>query len=105
MIRSVCLVTLAVASCTPPPAPPVAPPAAPSAPAAPPVASVPTTPPEPTPPTLRLPAGARPTHHTVELTIDPASEDFAGTITPELDRAAPTPVLRVHGHQLPTHEP
>ena len=41
--------------------------------------------PDPTPPTFRLPAVARPLHETVDLAIDPASEDFTGTITTELD--------------------
>jgi alanyl aminopeptidase len=53
-----------------------------------------------TPPTLRLPAGARPLRHTVELTIDPAIEDFTGAITTELEITAPLDTLWLDGNEL-----
>ena len=55
--------------------------------------------PEPAP-TLRLPAVARPVKHAVELTIDPASEDFTGTITTELEIIAPMTTLWLDAKEL-----
>ena len=56
--------------------------------------------PAPTPPDLRLPTTVRPTHNTVELTLDPASEDFSGTITTALEIAAPTDVIWLNGDEI-----
>jgi alanyl aminopeptidase len=42
---------------------------------------------------LRLPAVAKPTRHEVDLTVDPASQDFSGTITMLIDVAQPTTLL------------
>jgi alanyl aminopeptidase len=42
----------------------------------------------------------RPTHNTVELTLDPASEDFAGTITTALEITAPTDVIWLNGDEI-----
>jgi cytosol alanyl aminopeptidase len=53
-----------------------------------------------TPPALRLPGGARPLRYDVELTLDPASEDFAGTIGIELELAAPTRVLWLSAEEI-----
>jgi alanyl aminopeptidase len=53
-----------------------------------------------TPPPLRLPGGARPLRYDVELTLDPASEDFAGTIGIELELAAPTRVLWLNADEI-----
>jgi alanyl aminopeptidase len=64
-------------------------------PASPPVAETP-----PTPPELRLPDGARPTHEDVELTIDPATEDFTGKITTALELTKPTKVLWLNADEL-----
>jgi alanyl aminopeptidase len=89
----------ALAACgtsTPPQAPakPVAPQAAaPTAPQA-----------DPTPPTLRLPTVARPRSHAVELTIDPALEDFSGAITTDLEITAPLTVLWLNGEELAIDE-
>jgi alanyl aminopeptidase len=55
--------------------------------------------PDPTP-TLRLPTVARPARYAVELTIDPAREDFTGTITTELEITAPITTLWLHGQEL-----
>jgi len=55
---------------------------------------------DPAPPVLRLPAVARPLKHAVELTIDPAREDFAGTITTELEITAPVTTLWLDGKEL-----
>ena len=55
---------------------------------------------DPAPPVLRLPAVARPIKHAVELTIDPASEAFAGTITTELEITAPVTTLWLDGKEL-----
>ncbi|HEU0033437.1 MAG TPA: M1 family metallopeptidase [Kofleriaceae bacterium] len=73
--------------------PPVQPPAKPAPAETTPVA-------DPTPPELRLPTTVKPLRHEVELTIDPATEDFSGRITIELDIAAATPVIWMHGHEL-----
>jgi cytosol alanyl aminopeptidase len=54
----------------------------------------------PTPPDLRLPTIVRPTHNTVELTLDPASEDFTGTITTVLEIAQPTDVIWLNGDEI-----
>ncbi|HEX2688502.1 MAG TPA: M1 family metallopeptidase [Kofleriaceae bacterium] len=68
--------------------------------AAPPVQPVQPPAADPTPPALRLPAVARPIKHVLELTIDPASEEFAGTITMELEIVAPVTTLWLHGKEL-----
>jgi alanyl aminopeptidase len=78
--------------------------AAPTAPPAPPpvadVAHVDPPAPPPTPPELRLPTTVRPTRNTVELAIDPTSEDFTGTITSDLAIAAPTRVVWLNGTEI-----
>jgi len=56
--------------------------------------------PAPTPPELRLPATVRPTHNLVDLTIDPAREDFTGTITSTLEIEKPTDVIWLHGDEI-----
>jgi alanyl aminopeptidase len=56
--------------------------------------------PDPAPPELRLPATIRPTRHDVTLTLDPASADFTGTITIELDVLEPTSVVWLHGEEI-----
>jgi alanyl aminopeptidase len=55
---------------------------------------------EPRPPALRLPGGARPLRYDVDLTIDPAREDFAGTIVAELELAAPTRVVWLNAEEI-----
>jgi alanyl aminopeptidase len=55
---------------------------------------------EPAPPALRLPAVARPLRYEVELTIDPASEDFRGTIAMPLELAAPARVLWLNAKEI-----
>ena len=45
------------------------------------------------PPSLRLPAVAKPTRHEVDLTIDPAAQDFSGSIAIQLEVAQPTNLL------------
>ncbi|HEU4729593.1 MAG TPA: M1 family metallopeptidase, partial [Kofleriaceae bacterium] len=88
-----------IAACGPgaKPAPAVAPPIA-AAPAAARLAAAP--PKDPAPPVLRLPSVARPIKHAVELTIDPVSEDFTGTITTELEITAPASVLWLDGKEI-----
>ena len=78
----------APAPTTPPPVP-VAPPATVAAPAA-----------APTPPELRLPPVARPVRNEVELTIDPTTEDFTGSITTPLQILTPTDVIWLNGLEL-----
>src|SRR5690349_20397544 len=60
--------------------------------------------PRPTPnmtsPTLRLPTGVKPTRNTVELTLDPASEDFTGTIVSELELAAQTDIVWLNADEI-----
>jgi alanyl aminopeptidase len=73
--------------------------------AAQPAAPAPTAPQaDPTPPTLRLPTVARPRSHAVELTIDPALEDFTGAITTDLEITAPFTVLWLNGEELAIDE-
>ena len=47
----------------------------------------------PPPPELRLPEGVRPVRQSVELTLDPDAEPFAGRVEIELDVARETPVV------------
>src|SRR4051812_5963384 len=55
----------------------------------------------PPPPQLRLPADiAKPTHEEVDLVLDPASEDFSGVITTELDVLKPTKVLWLNADEI-----
>jgi len=75
-------------------------PAAAPAPTPAPVAVAPAPKAAPTPPDLRLPTTVRPTHNTVELTLDPASEDFTGSITTALDIAQPTDVIWLDGDEI-----
>jgi alanyl aminopeptidase len=55
---------------------------------------------DPAAPELRLPTVARPLSNAVELTIDPVSEDFSGTITTELEIAAPMTALWLDGKEI-----
>ena len=55
---------------------------------------------EPKPPTLRLPDGARPTHATVELTIDPAQDHFVGVEDLDLDVKGPLATLWLNADEL-----
>jgi aminopeptidase N len=57
-----------------------------------------------TPPDLRLPTTAKPTRNTIELVLDPSSEDFSGTIAIDLDVGAPTPVLWLNAHEITVDE-
>ena len=88
---------LAVVSCSSPaPRPaPVAP-----APPAPVVVTPPAPPAAPTPPALRLPTTVRPTSNVVVLTIDPASEDFSGSITTAIAVDQPTTVIWLNGDEI-----
>lgn len=94
------MVILAVVACGPVKAPPAvqepAPPAGPAPGAAgPEVADA-----ELKPPALRLPAGARPLRYEVELTLEPAREDFAGSIVIELELAQPTRLLWLSAEEI-----
>lgn len=51
-------------------------------------------------PKLRLPPIARPLRHDVELTFDPAREDFTGKITIDLEIAQRSDVLWLHAKDL-----
>jgi len=55
---------------------------------------------EPKPPTLRLPDGARPTHATVELTVDPAQDSFSGVEDLALAVKAPLATLWLNADDL-----
>ena len=72
-----------------------APPASPS-----PASSPAAAPTPPAPPQLRLPANVRPTRNVVELTIDPSTQDFTGTITSSLEIATPTDVIWLNGDEI-----
>jgi alanyl aminopeptidase len=74
----------------PTPAPPIA--TAPAEPAEPPA--------DPDPPELRLPTTVHPTHYDVDLALDPASEDFTGTITIALAFDAPSEVVWLNAKEL-----
>ena len=96
-LRTIAIAALtACGSGSSPPAtarPAAAPPAAPAA-------AAPAPEQAPTPPTLRLPAGARPLKNAVELTIDPAVEDFTGAITTDLEISAPLATLWLDGNEI-----
>ena len=79
-------------------APPPPPPSSGSD-AAPPVAAAP-----PEAPQLRLPTYARPLHEDVDLTLDPASEDFKGKITTELDITESKPVIWLNADEITVDE-
>jgi cytosol alanyl aminopeptidase len=84
---------------------PVAPGGTPPAPAVQPAPATPPAPaPDPTAPALRLPAVARPVRYAVELVIDPAIEEFSGTITTELEITAPMATLWLDGKELTIDE-
>ncbi len=85
---------LAACSATAPKPVPLPPPAPPPIP----VAETPKPPPQA--PELRLPTAVRPTHNTVDLTIDPATEDFTGAITTTLEITAPTDVIWLNGDEI-----
>ena len=96
MSRLAPLLLIAACSSTPAraPAPPAPPPEKP-APAPAPVAKAP-----PTPPELRLPTTVQPKHNTVDLTIDPTTEDFTGTIATELEIEKPTDVIWLDADEI-----
>jgi alanyl aminopeptidase len=54
----------------------------------------------PAPPDLRLPTNVRPTRNAVELTIDPTTEDFTGSITTSLEVTTPTDVIWLNADEL-----
>jgi alanyl aminopeptidase len=93
MSRLTGLFVVAACSSAAPRATPPAPPPAP-------VVAAPVAKPAPTPPDLRLPTTVRPTHNTVELTLDPSSEDITGTITTTIEIAAPTDVIWLNGDEI-----
>jgi alanyl aminopeptidase len=91
-------IALAVASCSSPAAPRTT--ASPAPPPTP-VAVTPAPPPAvPTPPALRLPTTVRPTSNVVDLTIDPATEDFTGSITSAIVIDQPTQVIWLNGDEI-----
>ncbi|MDQ3335682.1 MAG: M1 family metallopeptidase [Myxococcota bacterium] len=55
---------------------------------------------EPTPPEMRLPKTARPIRNTVELTLDPATEVFSGSIAIDLEVTGPLDVLWLNGTDI-----
>ena len=61
-------------------------------PAPPPVAAKPVAA-DPKPPEFRLPTTAHPTRYQVDVTVDPTSDDFTGTITSELEFTSASSVL------------
>ncbi len=87
---------IAVVACGPSTKPPPASPPVAATKPAPPPAPVP----PPAPPELRLPNVASPLHNTVELAIDPASEEFTGTITTDLEITKPLSLLWLNGKEL-----
>src|SRR2546423_12759422 len=89
------LVILLVA-CSAPPKPAPAPPSPPT----PPTEAKAEPEPDPSPPALRLPATVRPLRHDVELTIDPASEDFTGKIDIDVEVTAPTKVVWLNQEEI-----
>ncbi|CAN5186784.1 hypothetical protein BH11MYX1_BH11MYX1_05460 [soil metagenome] len=78
---------------SPEPAPP-----APTA-ASTPVAATPLTA-EPQPPAFRLPSTAHPIRYQVDLTIDPANEDFTGAITSEHEITGASSVLWLNATEI-----
>jgi aminopeptidase N len=55
---------------------------------------------DPTPPQLRLPSTVRPIRNVVDLTIDPATEVFSGSIAIDVDVTAPLDVLWLNQLEL-----
>ncbi|MFL5272576.1 MAG: peptidase M1, partial [Anaeromyxobacteraceae bacterium] len=49
---------------------------------------------------LRLPEGVSPVHYAVRLTLDPKADRFRGTSTVDVDLAAPTRAIWLHGRDL-----
>ncbi len=58
----------------------------------------------PTPPKLRLPELARPTRYEVDLQLDPAKEDFTGTISIDLHLVQATDLIWLNGEELSVQE-
>src|SRR5688500_4013008 len=56
--------------------------------------------PDPTPPELRLPATVKPLRNEVVLTLDPATEDFTGTIAIDLELTEPTSVVWLNQEEI-----
>ena len=98
------VVAFALAACggaTPPSPAPPGPGSSTTAPATPDRAATrPAAAPAPARPTLRLDRSVVPTQYTVELTVDPAREDVAGTITIEVQLDRPTTDIWMHGKAL-----
>jgi alanyl aminopeptidase len=62
--------------------------------------AAPPPPANPTPPSLRLPATAKPLRNAAELTIDPATEVFSGSIAIDIEATAPLDVLWLNALEL-----
>jgi cytosol alanyl aminopeptidase len=56
--------------------------------------------PAPAPPALRLPDQARPTSYDVDLTLDPARQDFSGRISIALELRRPADHLWLNAHEI-----
>lgn len=54
----------------------------------------------PQPPSFRLPADAAPSRYQLEMTLDPAKDDFSGAITIDLKVRKATPVLWLNASKL-----
>jgi alanyl aminopeptidase len=54
----------------------------------------------PQPPTLRLPSDVAPSRYALELTLDPAKDDFSGVATIALDVRRPTTVVWLNAYHL-----
>jgi cytosol alanyl aminopeptidase len=92
-MRRALLPSLVVIACTGSPPPP-------KAPGTPPPDPEPPVEVDPEPPTLRLPSSVRPLRYDVELTIDPATEQFAGKIAIDLDVREATSVIWLNQEDL-----
>jgi cytosol alanyl aminopeptidase len=68
-------------------------------PAPPPVAAKPVAA-DPKPPEFRLPTTAHPTRYQVDVTVDPTSDDFTGTITSELEFTSASSVLWLNATEI-----
>ncbi len=55
---------------------------------------------DPTPPAFRLPTTAHPVRYQVDLTIDPTNDDFAGTITSEIEFTSASSVLWLNASEI-----
>jgi aminopeptidase N len=57
-----------------------------------------------TPPSFRLPTTIRPTRYALELTLDPAKDNFSGAVTIELDVRAPSDIIWLNASGLTLDE-